>query len=142
AARIFHYGQPMFAGFKAYHTEDGSIQLFRPEQSFQRVNNSNKRLVMPELDQDFALHALTDLLNLERDWVPTTEGTSLYIRPFIIATQSYLGVPPSTNYKCMIILAPVGSYYKEGINPVKIAVENKYVRAVLGGTGEAKTAGN
>ena len=142
AAMIFHYGQTIFEGLKAYHTEDGSIQLFRPEKNFERMNNSNKRMVMPQIDEDFALQALKKLLNIEKDWVPTTEGTSLYIRPFIIATQSYLGVAPSTNYKFMIILSPVGSYYKEGINPVKIAVENKYVRAVLGGTGEAKTAGN
>lgn len=142
AAMIFHYGQTIFEGLKAYHTEDGSIQLFRPEKNFERMNNSNKRMVMPQIDEDFVLHALKKLLNIEKDWVPTTEGTSLYIRPFIIATQSYLGVAPSTNYKFMIILSPVGSYYKEGINPVKIAVENKYVRAVLGGTGEAKTAGN
>lgn len=142
AAMIFHYGQTIFEGLKAYHTEDGSIQLFRPEKNFERMNNSNKRMVMPQIDEDFVLQALKKLLNIEKDWVPTTEGTSLYIRPFIIATQSYLGVAPSTNYKFMIILSPVGSYYKEGINPVKIAVENKYVRAVLGGTGEAKTAGN
>lgn len=142
AAMIFHYGQTIFEGLKAYHTEDGNIQLFRPEKNFERMNNSNKRMVMPQIDEDFVLQALKKLLNIEKDWVPTTEGTSLYIRPFIIATQSYLGVAPSTNYKFMIILSPVGSYYKEGINPVKIAVENKYVRAVLGGTGEAKTAGN
>lgn len=142
AAMIFHYGQTIFEGLKAYHTEDGSIQLFRPEKNFERMNNSNKRMVMPQIDEDFVLQALKKLLNIEKDWVPKTEGTSLYIRPFIIATQSYLGVAPSTNYKFMIILSPVGSYYKEGINPVKIAVENKYVRAVLGGTGEAKTAGN
>ena len=142
AAMIFHYGQTIFEGLKAYHAEDGSIQLFRPEKNFERMNNSNKRMVMPHIDEDFVLQALKKLLNIEKDWVPTAEGTSLYIRPFMIATQSYLGVAPSTNYKFMIILSPVGSYYEEGINPVKIAVENKYVRAVLGGTGEAKTAGN
>lgn len=142
AAMVFHYGQTIFEGLKAYYTEDGTIQLFRPEQNFKRMNNSNKRMVMPKIDEDFVLKALKKLLNIEKDWVPKEEGTSLYVRPFIVATQPYLGVAPSKNYKFMIILSPVGSYYKEGINPVKIAVENQYVRAVLGGTGEAKTAGN
>ena len=142
AAMVFHYGQTIFEGLKAYHTEDGTIQLFRPEKNFERLNDSNKRMVMPAVDEDFALEALKKLVNIEKDWVPKEEGTSLYIRPYVIATQAYLGVAPSTQYKFIIILSPVGSYYKEGINPVKIAVENKYVRAVLGGTGEAKTAGN
>ncbi len=142
AAMVFHYGQTIFEGLKAYHTEDGTIQLFRPEKNFERLNDSNKRMVMPAVDEDFALEALKKLVEIEKDWVPKEEGTSLYIRPYVIATQAYLGVAPSTQYKFIIILSPVGSYYKEGINPVKIAVENKYVRAVLGGTGEAKTAGN
>lgn len=142
AAMVFHYGQTIFEGLKAYHTEDGTIQLFRPEKNFERLNDSNKRMVMPAVDEDFALEALKKLVNIENDWVPKDEGTSLYIRPYVIATQAFLGVAPSTQYKFIIILSPVGSYYKEGINPVKIAVENKYVRAVLGGTGEAKTAGN
>lgn len=142
AAMVFHYGQTIFEGLKAYHTEDGTIQLFRPEKNFERLNDSNKRMVMPAVDEDFALEALKKLVNIEKDWVPKDEGTSLYIRPYVIATQAFLGVAPSTQYKFIIILSPVGSYYKEGINPVKIAVENKYVRAVLGGTGEAKTAGN
>src|SRR5690625_1551024 len=142
AAIVFHYGQTIFEGLKAYHAQDGSIQLFRPEKNFQRLNDSNNRMVMPNIDEEFALKALKKLIEIEKDWVPTQEGTSLYIRPFVIATQAYLGVAPSKEYKFMIILSPVGSYYKEGINPVKIAVENKYVRAVLGGTGEAKTAGN
>jgi len=142
AAIIFHYGQTIFEGLKAYITDDGSVQLFRPEKNFERLNRSSARMSIPKLDEDFALKALKKLISIEKDWVPTQEGTSLYIRPFIIATQPYLGVAPSTDYKFMIILSPVGSYYKEGINPVKIAVENEYVRAVAGGTGEAKTAGN
>lgn len=142
AAIIFHYGQTIFEGLKAYITEDGTVQLFRPEKNFERLNNSSKRMSIPQIDEDFALDALKQLVALEKDWIPTDEGTSLYIRPYIIATQPYLGVAPSTQYKFMIILSPVGSYYKEGINPVKIAVENEYVRAVVGGTGEAKTAGN
>lgn len=142
AAIIFHYGQTIFEGLKAYITDDGSVQLFRPEKNFERLNRSSERMSIPKLDEGFALEALKKLINIEKDWVPTQEGTSLYIRPFIIATQPYLGVAPSTDYKFMIILSPVGSYYKEGINPIKIAVENEYVRAVAGGTGEAKTAGN
>lgn len=142
AAITFHYGQTIFEGLKAYIAEDGTVQLFRPEKNFERLNNSNERMCIPKVDESFALKALKELVALEKDWIPSKEGTSLYIRPFIIATQAYLGVAPSTEYKFMIILSPVGSYYKEGINPVKIAVENEYVRAVIGGTGEAKTAGN
>lgn len=142
AAIIFHYGQTVFEGLKAYVTESGDVQLFRPDKNFTRLNHSNDRLCIPHIDEDLALEALKKLLTIEKDWIPNEEGTSLYIRPFIIATEPYLGVAPSKQYKFMIILSPVGAYYKEGINPVKIAVENKYVRAVLGGTGEAKTAGN
>src|SRR5699024_11305491 len=99
-------------------------------------------MIITQIDEEFALKALKKLMEIEKDWVPTDEGTSLYIRPFIIATEAYLGVNPSNEYKFMIILSPVGAYYKEGMNPVKNAVENQYVRAVKGGTGEAKTAGN
>src|SRR5690625_4372951 len=142
AAMIFHYGQTVFEGLKAYATDDGNIHLFRPQSNFKRLNESNERMVIAAVDEAFAFTALKKLIEVEKDWVPTAEGTSLYIRPFIISTDAYLGVRPSKNYKFMIILSPVGAYYKEGINPVKIAVENKYVRAVLGGTGEAKTGGN
>lgn len=142
AAMIFHYGQTVFEGLKAYRTPNGTVQLFRPQENFKRLNKSNERMVIPPIDEAFALKALKKLLEVEKDWVPSAEGTSLYIRPFIISTDPYLGVRPSHQYKFMIILSPVGAYYKEGINPVKIAVENEYVRAVLGGTGEAKTAGN
>src|SRR5690625_2148255 len=142
AAIIFHYGQSVFEGLKAYVTEAGDVQLFRPEKNFKRMNHSNDRLCIPHIDEELALDALKQLVALEKDWIPTEEGTSLYIRPFIISTEPYLGVAPSKQYKFMIILSPVGAYYKEGINPVKIAVENKYVRAVKGGTGEAKTGGN
>lgn len=142
AAIIFHYGQTVFEGLKAYATPSGDIQLFRPDRNFHRLNLSNERLCIPQIDEQFAITALKKLLAIEKDWVPTAEGTSLYIRPFIFATEPYLGVAPSKNYLFMIILSPVGAYYKEGINPVKIAVENRFVRAVVGGTGEAKTAGN
>ena len=142
AAIIFHYGQTVFEGLKAYRTKDDHIQLFRPGKNFTRMNHSNDRLCIPHIDEEFAVEATRKLVEVEKDWVPSTPGTSLYVRPFIIATEPYLGVAPSKTYKFMIILSPVGAYYKEGINPVKIAVESTYVRAVLGGTGEAKTAGN
>ncbi|MEK4699073.1 branched-chain amino acid aminotransferase [Solibacillus sp. FSL R7-0668] len=142
AAMVFHYGQAVFEGLKAYMTEAGEVQLFRPERNFKRLNASNERLCIPAIDEELALEALKELIRVDRDWVPSAPGTSLYIRPFIIATEPYLGVNPAKNYKFMIIMSPVGSYYKEGINPVKILVEQHYVRAVVGGTGEAKTAGN
>lgn len=141
AAMVFHYGQTVFEGLKAYYA-DGKILLFRPERNFKRMNHSNERLVIPPIDEALVLEGLKKLINIDRDWLPKSEGTSLYIRPFIIATEPSLGVHPAGQYKFLIILCPVGSYYKEGIKPVKIAVESKYVRTVAGGTGEAKTAGN
>jgi branched-chain amino acid aminotransferase len=142
ACMVFHYGQTVFEGLKAYYAEDGKILLFRPERNMARLNHSNERLCIPAVDEEFLLDALKTLISIEKDWIPRAEGTSLYIRPFIIATEPYLGVSVAASYKLMIILTPVGSYYKEGIHPVKIAVEDKYVRAVKGGTGTAKTAGN
>ncbi|AGK54281.1 branched-chain amino acid aminotransferase [Bacillus sp. 1NLA3E] len=139
---VFHYGQTVFEGLKAYRTKDQKILLFRPEKNFQRLNLSNDRLCIPNIDEGLALEALKKLVWLERDWIPTAEGTSLYIRPFIISTQPYLGVHPSSHYKFMIIMSPVGSYYKEGLAPVNIAVEQEFVRTVVGGTGTAKTGGN
>lgn len=142
ASIIFHYGQTVFEGLKAYLSKDGAILLFRPEQNMKRLNQSSDRLSMPQVNEELALDGLKQLLTIDKEWIPSAEGTSLYIRPFIIATESYLGVAPSKKYQFMIILSPVGSYYKEGIHPVKILVENEYVRAVSGGTGTAKTAGN
>ncbi|MBA9027052.1 MULTISPECIES: branched-chain amino acid aminotransferase [Bacillaceae] len=142
SAMIFHYGQSVFEGMKAYYTDDKDIVLFRPEKNFQRLNKSNDRLCIPEVDIDFALAALKKLIVIDKEWIPDAEGTSLYIRPFIISTEPFLGVSPSSRYKFIIIMSPVGSYYKEGIHPVKIAVENEFVRAVVGGTGTAKTGGN
>ncbi|MFD2762122.1 branched-chain amino acid aminotransferase [Lentibacillus juripiscarius] len=142
SAMVFHYGQSVFEGMKAYLTPEGNAQLFRPERNFKRMNHSNSRLCIPPIDEEFALKALQQLVGLEKEWIPEAEGTSLYIRPFIISTEAFLGVAPSSHYKFMIILSPVGAYYKEGINPIKIAVENEYVRTVKGGTGEAKTGGN
>lgn len=142
ASMILHYGQSTFEGLKAYKSEEGEIRLFRPEQNFERLNVSNKRLVIPQLDVDFCVEALKKLVEVDKDWIPTGKDTSLYIRPFCIATDVHIGVHPSKTYKFMIILSPVGSYYKEGINPVKIYVEDEYCRAVRGGMGFTKTAGN
>ncbi len=142
AATIFHYGQTVFEGMKAYVGKSGKVQLFRPEENMRRMNKSADRLCMPQFDEESALNALMKLITVDKEWIPTSDGTSLYIRPFMVATEPYLGVAPSKKYKFIIILSPVGSYYKEGIHPVKILVENEYVRAVAGGTGMAKTAGN
>ena len=142
ATMVLHYGQTVFEGLKAYLTDQGDINLFRPEKNLERLNRSNERMCIPPIDKELGLEAIKQLVNLDKDWVPNAPGTSLYIRPFVISTQAYLGVAPSTKYKFMIILSPVGAYYKEGINPIKIAVESEFVRAVKGGTGEAKTAGN
>lgn len=142
ATMVFHYGQAIFEGLKAYKAQDGRILLFRPHQNMARVNFSNDRLCIPPIDVDFGVEAIKTLVKLEKDWIPQAEGTSLYIRPFIIATDPYLGVRPSHTYQFIIILSPVGAYYPEGINPVKIYIETKYVRAVKGGIGFAKTAGN
>lgn len=142
SAMVFHYGQAIFEGMKAYRNKLGEIVTFRPMDNFNRMNRSADRICMPNIDPEFILKALKTLLEIEKDWVPSSEGTSLYIRPFMIATDPALGVRPSDTYKFFIILSPVGPYYPEGLNPVKIYVEDKYVRAVKGGTGEAKVAGN
>ena len=142
ACMVFHYAQEMFEGLKAYRTPDGEIQLFRPDKNIERMNNTNERLCIPKIDPADALDAIKALVKVEAEWVPNVEGTSLYIRPFIIATDVQLGVHPSKSYKFMIILSPVGAYYAEGIKPVKIFVEREYVRAVRGGTGFAKIGGN
>ncbi len=142
ATMVLHYGQAVFEGLKAYHTEDGRILLFRPHQNMERINISNDRLCIPEVDVDFAVEALKAIVKVDEDWIPKAEGTSLYLRPFIIATDPYLGVRPSLTYQFIVILSPVGAYYPEGINPVKIYVESDYVRAVIGGLGFTKTPGN
>lgn len=142
ACMVFHYAQEMFEGLKAYRTPDGSVQLFRPDKNIERMNKTNERLCIPALDPGDVLEAIKALVATEKDWVPAAPETSLYIRPFIIATDVQLGVHPSKSYKFMIILSPVGSYYPEGIKPVKIFVEREYVRAVKGGTGYAKVGGN
>jgi len=139
---VLHYGQGVFEGLKAYRTESGDIQLFRPKQNFKRMNRSSKIICIPEIDESFALEALKELINVEKNWVPSVPGTSLYIRPTIIATDPYIGVRASFTYRFFIIMSPVGAYYAEGFNPVKILVTKEHVRAVRRGVGEAKTPGN
>lgn len=142
SASVFHYGQAVFEGLKAYRAADDRILLFRPDQNIKRLNRSCRRMSMPSLDEDVVLEALTQLIDLEKEWVPRERGTSLYIRPFVIATEPCLGVRPSKSYTFMIVLSPVGSYYSSQLEPAKIYVEDEYVRAVNGGVGNAKTSGN
>ena len=142
AAMSLHYGQMIFEGLKCYRRSDGGLQLFRARDNFKRFNRSAARLCIPELDVDSALEGLKALLKIEGDWVPKSQGTSLYIRPTIIATEPHLGVRPAKEYLYFVILGPVGAYYSEGFNPVKIWVVDEYIRAATGGLGEAKTAAN
>jgi branched-chain amino acid aminotransferase len=142
AALVFHYGQETFEGLKAYRNEEGKISLFRARENFERMNRSNARMCIPAVDVDFMMDVLKTLLNLEKDWIPTKDGTSLYVRPFVFATEASLGVKISKEFLFMIILSPVGSYYAGGMQPTSIYVEDKYVRAMEGGTGEAKCGGN
>jgi branched-chain amino acid aminotransferase len=142
AAMVLHYGQAIFEGLKAYRTDAGAIQLFRPDENMRRLNASAKRLCIPAFDESAVMDYLIELIRLEKDWVPAANGTSLYIRPFIIATDPYIGLKTSHTYRFAIILCPVGAYYPEGFDPVKIWVSKDYVRAVRGGVGDVKTAGN
>ena len=142
ACVTLHYAQETFEGMKAYRTAEGKIQLFRPEMNAKRMINSNARLCMPEVPEDMFVEAVKALVKVEEDWVPSEPETSLYIRPFMFATESALGVHMATAYKFMVICCPVGAYYAEGINPVKILVEDELVRAVKGGTGFTKCGGN
>lgn len=139
---VLHYGQAVFEGLKAYRTPNGGIQLFRPQENFHRQNSSSRLLCIPEIDERAVLGHLKELLILEKDWVPSAPGTSLYIRPTILGTDEFLGVRASNTYRFFIILSPVGAYYPEGFKPVKIWVTTHHVRAVRGGLGEAKTPGN
>ncbi|WP_276355871.1 branched-chain amino acid aminotransferase [Cohnella caldifontis] len=142
SAKTFHYGQTVFEGLKAYRTAEQKIQIFRPRMNIRRLNLSNERLCIPPLHEKTVLEALMQLLRIDRDWIPFEPGTSLYIRPFVIATEPALGVAPSRHYRFIIILSPVGAYYSEGVHPISIHVESRYVRAVAGGVGNAKTGGN
>jgi len=142
SAMCLHYGQTVFEGMKAYRTEDNRILMFRPWENFKRLNQSNDRLQIPAVDEKLLLQGLEKLIEIEKDWVPHTSGASLYIRPFIIATEPKLGVKPSSKYLYVVVLSPSGPYYKSGLNPVKIYIETQFVRAVKGGTGAAKCGGN
>ncbi len=142
ATAVLHYGQAVFEGLKAYRTDSGAIQFFRPKDNFKRLNRSCQMLCIPEFDEDFVFDAMKQLIALEKNWIPGAPETSLYIRPTIIATDPFLGVRASYTYRFFIILSPVGAYYSEGFNPVKIWVTKNHVRAVRGGIGEAKAAGN
>ncbi len=142
ASMVLHYGQAIFEGTKCYRANDGSLQMFRPRDNFVRMNRSAQRMCMAEIDIDLCMKGLTQLLQVEKDWVPNSKGTSLYVRPTLIATDPVLGVHASKTYKFFIILSPVGAYYPGGLSPIGIWVEDEYVRAVRGGVGHAKTAGN
>ena len=139
---VFHYAQECFEGLKAYRTAENKIQLFRPDCNARRMNNTHARLCIPEIPVEDFIQAIKTLVEVEKDWVPHSEGSSLYIRPFTIATMAQLGVHASTQYKFMVICSPSGAYYKEGLAPVKIYVEDTYVRACPGGTGFTKCGGN
>ena len=142
SAMCLHYGQADFEGLKAYRTADGRIQLFRPDQNMARLNLSNDRLCIPKIDEEFGVKAIKTLVDVDKDWIPTAEGTSLYIRPYIFAVDPMVGVHPAKHLIFAIILSPVGAYYESGLAPVKIYVEQHYVRAVTGGTGFTKAAAN
>ena len=142
AAMVLHYGQAVFEGLKAFRTDSKAVQMFRPQDNLRRLNDSSRRLCIPEFDETLVMDYLKQLLQLDQEWVPSAHGTSLYIRPFIIATDPYIGLRSSQTYRFSILLCPVGAYYPEGFDPVKIWVSQDYVRAVRGGVGRAKTAGN
>lgn len=142
AAMCLHYGQCVFEGMKAYRGVDGRILLFRPDKNMARLNSSNDRLCIPLIDEEFSEKAIEKLVSIEKDWIPSAADTSLYIRPFIIGIDPHIGVHPAQHLLFIVLCSPVGAYYPEGLNPVKIYVETNYVRAVKGGMGYTKTAGN
>ena len=142
SAMVFHYGQEMFEGLKAYKGTDGKAYLFRPDMNAKRANRSNDRLCIPRIPEEDFVQAVKAVVSVDQDWIPSAPGTSLYVRPFVISTDEFLGVAPSKTYLFMIILSPSGAYYASGLNPVGIWIEDEYVRAVRGGIGFAKTGGN
>ena len=142
AATVFHYGAEIFEGLKAYRRADGKVQLFRPIENVRRMNNSAERLRLPQMAEEDMLQAIKEIVKVEEKWVPHKEGESLYIRPFLFGNDEHLGVHSIVNATFVIICSPSGSYYAEGINPVKIMIEEDDVRAVRGGTGFAKCGGN
>lgn len=142
ATVVFHYGQEMFEGLKAYKTKEGKVQLFRPDMNAKRTNSTNKRMCIPQIDEQVYIDAIKELVAVDKDWIPQKPDTALYIRPFIIGTDKFLGVAASNTYKFIIILSPVGPYYESGLAPTRIYVENEFVRSAPGGTGFAKIGGN
>ncbi|MDL2324115.1 branched-chain amino acid aminotransferase [Ruminococcaceae bacterium OttesenSCG-928-A16] len=142
ASMVFHYGQECFEGMKAYPTPSGGVQLFRPEKNAQRMASTHQRLCIPEIPEEVFVEGVKQLVKLDKSWVPTQPGTSLYIRPCTIATEPHLGVKASDEYLFFVICSPSGAYYQEGLNPVKIYVEEEYTRAAPGGTGFIKCGGN
>ena len=142
AALVFHYAQECFEGMKAYRAADGRVLLFRPEKNAARMQSTHRRLCIPEIPVEDFVQAVKALVSVDKDWVPGEPDTSLYLRPFTIATEAHLGVKPSASYQFIIIASPSGAYYAEGMNPVKIYVEDEYVRATPGGTGYIKCGGN
>ncbi|MCH8568279.1 MAG: branched-chain amino acid aminotransferase [Balneolales bacterium] len=142
SSNILHYGQGAFEGMKAFTAKDGNIHIFRIPEHYQRFNNSCKRMNIPSVPYDVFHDAIVQLVDLDRNWVPKDELKSLYLRPFIFATEEFLGLKTSTTYRFMVITGPVGNYYREGINPVKLTTMPDYVRAVKGGVGNAKVPGN
>jgi len=142
ATAVLHYGQSLFEGLKAFRGKDGTIRLFRPDKHVARLNRTAERMCIPTLDPDLILRSWTTLVDVDREWAPSSVGTSLYIRPTIIASEPFLGVRPAKEYLYYVIVSPVGPYYPEGLAPTKIKVIDDYVRAVAGGLGEAKTSAN
>jgi branched-chain amino acid aminotransferase len=139
ASPAIHYGQSIFEGMKAYHSKNGEVMIFRPLDNLKRLNISAERMCMPLVPEELFMESLTTLVDLDRKWIPTTDGSSLYIRPFLFSADEYIGIRPSQDFTFMIILSPVGAYYS---TPVKVKIETHYTRAVAGGTGYAKAGGN
>jgi len=142
ATAVLHYGQSLFEGLKAFRGKDGRIRLFRPDKHVARLNRTAHRMCIPAIDPELILKSWTTLIDVDREWVPSAVGTSLYIRPTVIASEPFLGVRPARQYLYYVILSPVGPYYPEGLAPTRIKVIDTYVRAVAGGLGEAKTSAN
>ena len=139
ASSVIHYGQSIFEGLKAYKDKDGKTTVFRPDANAKRLNKSAERMCIPEVPEELFMSALTELLKIDEQWIPSKPGTALYIRPFVFAMDDYIGIKASDTYRFMIITCPVGSYYSE---PVKVKIETEFTRAAKGGTGYAKAAGN
>jgi len=142
ATAVLHYGQSLFEGLKAFRGRDDKIRLFRPQKHVERLNRTAQRMTIPPIEPDLILKSWTTLVDVDRDWVPSSVGTSLYIRPTVIASEPFLGVRPAKQYLYYVIVSPVGPYYPEGLAPTRIKVIDNYVRAVAGGLGEAKTSAN